>query len=139
MKIKLHHINLCSNNISDMDQFYRDVLKLEEEDPSELPPINNNKGLVGNVSFVTDGNIQMHLTERDVLNSFRSGRVVNPLDRGHTAYRTDDIISFMSHLESLGIHYSDWGSNAVEGWHQVFFYDPDGNVIEVHQVLSSDE
>ncbi len=122
-----------------MDQFYRDVLKLEEEDRSELPPINNNKGLVGNVSFVTDGNIQMHLTERDVLNSFRSGHVVNPLDRGHIAYRTDDIISFMSHLDTLGIHYSDWGSNAVEGWHQVFFYDPDGNVIEVHQVLSSDE
>jgi glyoxylase I family protein len=22
----------------------------------------------------------------------------------------------------------------VKGWRQVFFYDPDGNVIEVHQV-----
>ena len=29
----------------------------------------------------------------------------------------------------------EWqGSGAVNGWHQIFFYDPDGNVIEVHQV-----
>ena len=26
------------------------------------------------------------------------------------------------------------GECAVNGWHQIFFYDPDGNVTEVHQV-----
>ena len=44
----------------------------------------------------------------------------------------------MAHLDAQGVLYSDWGSNAVKGWHQVFFYDPDGNVIEVHQVVSED-
>ena len=39
-----------------------------------------------------------------------------------------------AHLEAKGIPYSDWGERAVNGWHQIFFYDPDGNVIEVHQV-----
>ena len=118
-----------------MDQFYRDVLLLGDEEPQALPPINDEGGLVGNVSFVTDGDIQMHLTERDVLNSFRSGQVVNPLERGHIAYRTDDIVAFMAHLDAQGVPYSDWGSDAVKGWHQVFFYDPEGNVIEVHQCL----
>jgi glyoxylase I family protein len=120
MKLKLHHINLCSTNVPEMDRFYRDVLTLGDEDPAELPPLNRDKGLVGNVSFVTDGGIQV---------------VVNPLERGHIAYRTDDIAAFMAHLEAQGVPYSDWGSNAVKGWHQVFFYDPDGNVIEVHQVV----
>ena len=133
MKLELHHINLCSTNVSAMDRFYRDVLTLGDEDPAELPPLNKDKGLVGDVSFVTDGKIQVHLTPRDVLNSFKSGQVVNPLDRGHIAYRTDDISAFMTHLDAQGIQYSDWGSDAVRGWHQVFFYDPDGNVIEVHQ------
>ena len=40
----------------------------------------------------------------------------------------------MTHLDSLGVPYSDWGDRAVAGWHQIFFYDPDGNVIEVHQI-----
>lgn len=139
MKLKLHHINLCSTNVPAMDRFYRDVLTLGDEDPAELPPLNQEKGLVGDVSFVTDGDIQMHLTPRDVLNSFRSGQVVNPLERGHIAYRTDDIVAFMAHLDAQGVPYSDWGSNAVKGWHQVFFYDPDGNVIEVHQIVPVDE
>ena len=135
MKLKLHHINLCSTNVKEMDSFYRDVLTLGDEDPDQLPPLNKDKGLVGDVSFVTDGAIQMHLTPKDVLNSFKSGQVVNPLERGHIAYRTDDIQEFMSHLDDQGVHYSDWGSNAVKGWHQVFFYDPDGNVVEVHQIV----
>mgnify|MGYP003314108183 CR=1 FL=1 len=31
-------------------------------------------------------------------------------------------------------NYSDWGETAVAGWKQIFFHDPDGNVIEVHEV-----
>ncbi len=38
-----------------MDRFYRDVLTLGDEDQAELPPLNKDKGLVGDVSFVTDG------------------------------------------------------------------------------------
>lgn len=136
MKLKLHHINLCADNVGAMDSFYRDIIGLGDDDPAALPPLNDEKGLVGDVSFVTDGDIQMHLTPRDVTNSFRSGHVVNPLARGHIAYRTDDIAGFMAHLDAQGVPYSDWGADAVKGWHQVFFYDPDGNVIEVHQVVS---
>ena len=138
MKLKLHHINLCTSNVPEMDRFYRDVLTLGDEDPAALPPINQEQGLVGDVAFVTDGDIQMHLTPRDILNSFRSGHVVNPLERGHIAYRTDDIQAFMRHLDEKGVPYSDWGSDAVKGWHQVFFYDPAGNVIEVHQIVDAD-
>ena len=36
-------------------------------------------------------------------------------------------------LDEKGIRYSDYGGWAMAGWHQIFFYDPDGNVIEVHQ------
>ena len=88
-------------------------------------------------SFVTDGAVQMHLTKKDILNSFRSGQTVNPLERGHIAYRTDDIEAFKVHLDDLDVPYSDWGSDAVKGWHQIFFYDPEGNVIEVHQIVNN--
>jgi len=44
-----------------------------------------------------------------------------------------NLATFRAHLEAHGIPYSDWGNRAVAGWHQIFFHDPDGTVIEVHQ------
>ena len=55
---------------------------------------------------------------------------------GHIAYRTDDLESFKAHLKENSIPFSDWGETAVAGWQQIFFYDPDGNIIEVHQVTT---
>jgi len=72
--------------------------------------------------------------QRDMMAGFKTGHIVNPVARGHIAYRTDDLPAFKAHLEAQGVAYSDWGNAAVAGWHQIFFYDPDGNVIEVHQV-----
>ena len=69
----------------------------------------------------------------------RTGRVSRRLTgprRGHIAYRCDDIAAFKAHLEAKRIPYSDWGERAVNGWHQIFFYDPDGKVIEVHGLRS---
>ena len=57
----------------------------------------------------------------------------------HIAYRTDDLATFKSHLDAAGVPYSDWGNKAVAGWKQIFFYDPDGNVIEVHEVQDEAE
>jgi catechol 2,3-dioxygenase-like lactoylglutathione lyase family enzyme len=89
------------------------------------------------VAFVTDGHVQPHVAQKDIHAGFNSGQIVNPVSHGHIAYRTDDIAAFKAHLERHGIPYSDWGERAVAGWAQIFFYDPDGNVIEVHQVLDT--
>ena len=58
--------------------------------------------------------------------------------RGHIAYRTDDLQAFMAHLDERDIPYSEWGHAAVAGWRQIFFYDPVGTVVEVHQVEGED-
>ncbi len=133
MKLKLHHVNLSTENVDRMDRFYRDVLGLEEETEG-LPVLEKKKGYAGDVAFVTDGAIQMHLAERDVMAGFKTGQIVNPVERGHIAYRTDDLAAFKAHLKAHGVPYSDWSHTAVQGWHQIFFYDPEGNVIEVHEV-----
>jgi catechol 2,3-dioxygenase-like lactoylglutathione lyase family enzyme len=64
---------------------------------------------------------------------FRTGKVVNPVQRGHIAFRADDLDAFRKRLDAKGIKYSDFGDWAMTGWKQIFFYDPDGNVVEVHQ------
>lgn len=132
MKIKLHHVNLCSTNVPATDEFYRGVLDLKPE-----PGLNESRtpgGYPGKVSFVSDGTTQLHLAEKDLGVSFRTGQAINPVERGHIAFRTDDIEAFKRRLKEKGIPYSDFGAWAMKGWDQIFFYDPDGNIVEVHQV-----
>ena len=138
MKLTLHHINLSTTNVEAMDDFYQDVLGLDRETEG-LPVLEKTRGYSGDVAFVSDGAIQVHLATRDIEAGFRTGLIVNPVSRGHIAYRCDDLAAFKAHLEAKGIPYSDWGERAVNGWQQIFFYDPDGNVIEVHQVGASNK
>ena len=135
MDLKLHHINLSTDNVASMSHFYRDILGLKIE-TQDLPVLEKNKGYNGDVAFVSDGHIQTHLAQKDINVGFRTGHIVNPLERGHIAYRTDNLEAFKTHLKKNGIPFSDWDETAVAGWQQIFFYDPDGNVIEVHQITS---
>jgi glyoxylase I family protein len=134
MRIRLHHVNLCSKDVPAMDEFYRTVLDLQPE-PSLGAARVTEEGYAGKVAFLSDGDVQVHLAERDLGVGFRTGQAINPLDRGHIAFRTDDIAAVKRRLEEKGIPYSDYGTWAMSGWHQIFFYDPDGNVVEVHQVI----
>ena len=136
MKLTLHHVNFSTENVERMDSFYDEVLCLKEETDG-LPVLEKKKGYAGDVAFRTDGNIQLHLARKDLEVGFRTGHAVNPVERGHIAYRTDDIDAFKKHLDAQGIAYSDYGNAFSGAWHQLFFYDPTGRVIEVQQ--SNDE
>jgi len=131
MNLKLHHLNLCTTNVPAMDEFYRSVLGLEPE--PTLAPARITQGYGADVAFVTDGATQFHLATRDFGVGFRHKQAVNPLERGHIAFRTDDIEAFKKRLEAKGIPYADYGTWSMKGWYQIFFHDPEGNVIEVHQ------
>ena len=135
MKIELHHINLCTTNVSGMTEFYHTVLDLAGEPALEATRVVS-QGYAGKVGFVTDGNMQIHLAEKDLGVAFRTGHAINPLERGHIAFRTDDIEAFKRRLEEKGIPFANYGAWAMNGWEQIFFHDPDGNIIEVHQVTS---
>ena len=62
MKLKLHHVNLCSTNLPAMDKFYREVLDMAPE-PSMARDRIKDQGYPGDVSFVTDGTTQFHFAE----------------------------------------------------------------------------
>lgn len=134
MKLWLHHVNYVSEDVERLRSFYADVMCLGEQ-RDDLPVREMDRGYNGDVAFVGDGEMQMHLAQKDLGLGFRTGNVVNPVERGHLAFRTDDIAAFKRHLEERGIAYSDYAGVATASWHQIFFHDPEGNVIEVHQVL----
>ena len=74
MKLKLHHVNLVSTDVSAMDTFYREVLDMEPE-PTMARQRIKDQGYPGDVSFVTDGTTQFHLAEKDIDTGFFSAAV----------------------------------------------------------------
>lgn len=134
MKAHLHHINLSTERVEEMAAFYRDVLGLEDTD-EDVPALRMDENVyAGDVAFLSDGRIHLHIARKDIAAGFRTGQIVNPVAQGHIAYRTDDLVGWMVHLDSKGVRYSDWSDSAVAGWRQIYFYDPDGVVIELHEV-----
>ena len=136
MKLEFHHINVVSEDVDRLHDFYTRVLGLDDMPVEQFPrtEARGSTGYDGKIRFATEGNMQMHLAEKELDTAFRNGQVINPVERGHIAFRTSDLKGFIARLEAKGIPYSDWGHTAVAGWQQIFFYDPDGNVIEVHEV-----
>ena len=133
MNLELHHINVCSKDVPRLNEFYRKVLNLKPvQDDDHVQ--DTTKGYYSGVEFVTDGKIEFHLATTDLGVGHRTKHAVNPLERGHIAFRTDDIEAFKKHLTEQGIPFSDYGVWAMAGWYQVFFQDPEGTIIEVHQI-----
>ena len=139
---KLHHINIVSARGSEeLLKFYRDVMRMDEM-PIEMFPRTTADGAGGSdvpINFTTDGHMQMHLATQDLGVAFRSGHTINPIGVGpvgHIAYRTDNIDAFKAHLDHHGIQYSDYGTRFAKEWHQIFFLDPVGTIVEVHAVVA---
>ena len=68
MKLEFHHINFVSKDVSLMNNFYRDVLGMDEIPVDKFPRTKEtkNRGYSGKINFVTEGKIEMHLAERDL-------------------------------------------------------------------------
>ena len=137
MKLEFHHINFVSNNVSKLHDFYTKILKLENIPMENFPRPEETEttGYSGEIKFATDGLMQMHLAEKDLNVSAKHKMHINPVEKGHIAFRTDDIEAFLKILKKNKIQYADYGTAFAKEWHQVFFYDPEGNVIEVHQKI----
>jgi glyoxylase I family protein len=60
-----------------MDEFYRSILDLLPE-PSRGEARVTAQGYGGNVAFLTDGQTEFHLAEKDLGVAFRTHNAVNP-------------------------------------------------------------
>ena len=138
MKLEFHHINFVSKDVEKMNNFYKNVLDMVSIHIENFPRTEETfeSGYSGKINFVTEGKIEMHLAERDLNVAFKNKQTINPVDQGHIAFRTDNIKLFIERLTEKGIPFSDYGTTFAKEWHQVFFHDPEGNVIEVHQKIN---
>ena len=127
-----HHLNLASerDGVARTAGFYRDLLGLT---PVELPR-DADAYSAGIETLEDSSGYQYHFVPAEPDFSQRQSLPVNPLV-GHLAFRVDDIAAVRARLDSAGVPYSDMGVWAIAGWHQLFCADPDGRVIEFHQLV----
>lgn len=145
--LRLHHVNVTSDDMSILTKFYQDALGLEMV-PS--PPMiatsaaetsDGDAAWDDSAKFFDAGDpdeLQIHATRRQPYLAAEEGHSVNPLIAGHFAFRTDNIEEVKAQLTDRGIPFDDWGIWSVKGWHQIFLTDPAGNMIEVHEVKDED-
>jgi catechol 2,3-dioxygenase-like lactoylglutathione lyase family enzyme len=138
LKLEFHHINYVSKDVDGLHDFYTNILKMETIAPQNFPRTDatSKAGYDGKIKFATEGSMQMHLAERDLDVAARNDRHINPVERGHIAFRTDDIEGFKQHLRDHDIAFADYGTTFAAEWYQIFFHDPEGNIIEVHQQVA---
>ena len=139
MKLIFHHINYVSKNVDELNDFYKNILQMDTVPESNFPrtAATNNVGYNGKIKFLTEGNMQMHLAEKDLNVASKNNQHINPVEKGHIAFRTDNIEEFKKVLKKNKIQYADYGTAFAKEWYQIFFYDPEGNIIEVHQLLEN--
>ena len=138
MKLEFHHINFVTKDVDQLHDFYQNILGLNDIPIQSFPRPEATKtsGYDGKIKFATDGYMQMHLAEKNLSVAENNGQVINPVEKGHIAFRTDDIEEFKRILEEHDVPFSDYGTSFAKEWYQIFFKDPVGNVIEVHQLIA---
>ena len=137
MKLEFHHINYVTKNVDKLNNFYKNILQMDSisEENFKRTKATERTGYNGKIKFVTEGKIQMHLAEKNLDIASLNKKHINPVERGHIAFRTDNLEEFISILKKNKINYADYGTTFSAEWHQIFFYDPEGNIIEVHQKI----
>ena len=115
MKLEFHHINYVSKDVDELDDFYRNILQMEPV-PTEFPPdgCNGQFRLCRKIRFVTEG-MQMHLAEQDLTVAAKHSQHINPVERGHIAFRTDDIRPSKPCCGKNDIDFADYGTAFVKG------------------------
>jgi glyoxylase I family protein len=119
----IHHVSLEVTDIKKAKQFYENVLGLETS--SERPAFDF-EGAWYNI-----GSTQIHLIESPNLN--KAERDFTSRD-AHFAIRVKNLVPLLKKFDDHHVKYLNKPTSKT-GWHQVFVQDPDGNVIEFHQII----
>ena len=132
----IHHMNLESLNVRESIHFFCDLLGMKEGqwvapinkgdfsiDPSELAilPLSNNRGL--------------HVIKPDDGFGYRNNFAHNPSIAGHPAFTIKNLSNLTAKLDEEKILYSDAKVYAMPGFHQIYLYDNNANMLEFNKAV----
>ena len=133
----IHHMNLESLDVRESVKFFSEIIGFSEGkwiapekkgdfsiDPKELsifPISNDNKGL--------------HIIKPDDGFGYRNSFAHNPSIAGHPAFTVKSLTALIQKLEDKNILFSDAKVYAMPGFHQIYLYDINANMLEINQAV----
>jgi catechol 2,3-dioxygenase-like lactoylglutathione lyase family enzyme len=134
----IHHVNLQVHDIKSTAAFYELLIGMKR-DSFQTPGADK----VGDFdrsenSLVVFGpeNRGLHLV-RGMPTFHRDNNFMhNPTFGGHVAITVPDVEAVMNRMNKVGHLYSNAGTYAMAGMHQVYTYDPSMNFIEINQEIN---
>ena len=133
----IHHMNLESLDVIESVKFFSEIIGFSEGkwiapekkgdfsiDPRELsifPISNDNKGL--------------HIIKPDDGFGYRNSFAHNPSIAGHPAFTVKSLTALIQKLEDKNILFSDAKVYAMPGFHQIYLYDINANMLEINQAV----
>lgn len=126
LKFLLNHIAISVKDVAISVSFYKNIFHFKE--------IPNTASDSKTRWLVFEDGRQLHLISR-TNSKIKTNKAI------HFALSTNDLKSFINHLENQKIEYSDWKNTATkkyirkDGIQQIYFQDPDGYWIEVNNAL----
>lgn len=127
--LELHHVGLgMTNEMADtMQTFYRDVLTLSQDAGRWHIP-----GIHGYFLDVPN-DIQIHLLGSNGPSPYSKGKGKDPVEN-HLALAVEDIVATEQELQRLEVDYFTLDNVASPNLKQLFIRDPNGNLLELHQI-----
>jgi catechol 2,3-dioxygenase-like lactoylglutathione lyase family enzyme len=117
----LHHVAICVTDLERSKRFYGGILGLTEIDRPRL----HVQG-----AWYALASAQIHLIVHPSGHSRGTTAGIDIADP-HVAFRIHDFAGAVAHLRAHGLTLLERPDNATP-WKQVYFMDPDGNVIELN-------
>lgn len=130
----IHHVNITANDVRETVAFFRDLVGLKEgvwAYPDKVGDFDRASDALANFGTENRG---IHIVKPDPAFAQKNGFKHNPTIGGHKAFTVMDIGAVIDRLNKFGIDYTDAGTYAMAGVHQVYVFDPSFNFIEINQV-----
>ena len=133
----IHHMNIESLDVRETADFFSNFAGMREG--KWVPPVEMGDFSIEpnelSVFPVSNDNRGLHIIKPDDAFGYRNNFPHNPSIAGHPAFTVPDIASVMEKLKEEGILYSDAKVYAMPGFHQIYMYDVNANMIEVNQAV----
>lgn len=122
VQMKVNHIAIAVTDLSESEQFYRDIIGLKQiPEPFK----------VGRHAWFDLGHAELHVIKA-------ADERIEHNKSNHLCFSVDDLDAFIEKITSHGVEYSDFPGNTgkinvrPDGIRQIYFTDPDGYWVEIN-------
>jgi hypothetical protein len=133
----IHHMNLESLDVRKSMNFFCDLIGMTEG--SWVAPVNKGDFSIDPTELailpLSDNNRGLHVIKPDDGFGWRNNFAHNPSIGGHPAFTVKDLSALKNRLDKEKILYSDAKVYAMPGFHQIYLYDINANMLEINQAV----